>query len=53
MIPDRVRPGRRPEPLLWGGVVGPALFVAVFVVDGAMRAGYDPLLTPEPEGELA
>ncbi|HLO35951.1 MAG TPA: DUF998 domain-containing protein [Candidatus Deferrimicrobium sp.] len=33
----------RPEPLLWGGVLGPLLFVAVFVIDGAMRAGYDPL----------
>lgn len=33
----------RPEPLLWGGVIGPVLFVAVFLVDGATRAGYDPL----------
>jgi len=27
---------------LWAGVVGPALFVAVFLIDGATRAGYDP-----------
>lgn len=29
--------------LLWGGVVGPPLFVVVFLVDGALRPGYDPL----------
>jgi hypothetical protein len=29
--------------LLTGGIVGPALFVVVFVVAGATRADYDPM----------
>lgn len=33
----------RARALLWCGVIGPVLFAAVFVVDGALRAGYDPL----------
>jgi hypothetical protein len=28
---------------MWAGVIGPVLFVAVFVIEGAVRAGYDPL----------
>jgi hypothetical membrane protein len=40
---ERQRGDRRPAPLLWGGVIGPVLFVAVFAVDGARRVGYDPL----------
>ena len=35
--------GARARTLLWGGVIGPVLFVVVFVVDGALRSGYDPL----------
>lgn len=31
------------EPLVWGGVVGPIVFVAVFLVLGAVRPGYEPL----------
>ena len=29
--------------LMWAGIVGPVLFVAVFLVEGAIRAGYDPV----------
>jgi hypothetical protein len=29
--------------LMWAGIVGPVLFVAVFLVDGAVRPGYDPV----------
>ena len=29
--------------LLWGGVVGPIGFVVVFLVEGAVRSGYDPV----------
>ena len=28
---------------MWAGIVGPLLFVAVFLVEGAIRAGYDPV----------
>ena len=28
---------------MWAGVVGPVLFVAVFLVEGAIRPGYDPV----------
>jgi hypothetical protein len=31
------------EVLLWGGVVGAAGFVVVFLVEGAVRDGYDPV----------
>jgi hypothetical membrane protein len=41
MEPDRVT--RR---LLAAGAVGPPLFVAVFLVDGATRPGYDPTYHP-------
>jgi hypothetical protein len=27
----------------WAGIIGPALFVAVFLVEGAIRPGYNPL----------
>ena len=29
--------------LLWGGIAGPVLFVAIFLVEGATRPGYDPV----------
>ena len=29
--------------LMWAGIAGPVLFVAVFAVEGAIRAGYDPV----------
>jgi hypothetical protein len=29
--------------LLWGGVVGPVGFVVAFLVEGAIRSGYDPV----------
>ena len=29
--------------LMWAGIVGPVLFVTVFAVEGAVRAGYDPV----------
>jgi hypothetical membrane protein len=32
--------------LILGGVVGPPLFVLVFLVEGAMRPGYDPVRLP-------
>ena len=32
--------------LLWCGVVGPAFFVVSFLVQGAVRPGYDPLRHP-------
>ena len=28
---------------LWAGVVGPILFIVVFLVEGAIRPGYDPI----------
>jgi hypothetical membrane protein len=28
---------------LWAGVIGPILFIAVFLVEGAIRPGYDPI----------
>jgi hypothetical protein len=28
---------------LWAGVVGPLLFVATFLIEGATRRGYDPV----------
>ena len=28
---------------MWAGIVGPVLFVAAFLVEGAIRAGYDPM----------
>jgi hypothetical protein len=37
---------RAPGWLLWCGVVGPPLFVAVFLVEGATRRGYDPVRLP-------
>jgi len=27
----------------WAGIIGPALFVAVFIMEGWLRPGYDPL----------
>jgi hypothetical membrane protein len=27
---------------LWAGIVGPALFIATFSIEGALRSGYDP-----------
>ncbi|MFY1687385.1 DUF998 domain-containing protein [Plantactinospora sp. WMMB782] len=39
-------PPRLTRVLLWCGVVGPPLFVLVFLVDGATRAGYDPTYHP-------
>ena len=35
----------RPAPPtpMWAGVVGPVLFIAVFLVEGATRPGYDPV----------
>lgn len=32
--------------LLWCGVVGPVLFTLAYVVEGATRAGYDPIRDP-------
>jgi hypothetical protein len=32
--------------LLWCGAVGPPLFIAVLIVEGATRAGYDPVRLP-------
>jgi hypothetical membrane protein len=29
--------------LAWGGIVGPTLFVTVFLIEGWLRPGYDPL----------
>jgi len=29
----------------WAGIIAPALFVAVFTIEGALRPGYDPLST--------
>jgi hypothetical protein len=37
---------RTTRQLLGGGVVGPVLFVAGFLIDGAVRAGYDAATTP-------
>jgi uncharacterized protein DUF998 len=31
------------NPWWWAGIAGPILFVAVFLVEGALRAGYDPV----------
>jgi hypothetical protein len=31
------------KPLVWGGLIGPVMFVAVFLVLGAIRPGYEPL----------
>ena len=28
---------------MWAGVIGPALFIIVFLVEGAVRSGYDPV----------
>ena len=36
-------PASRRSALLAGGVVGPAVFVLVFLVEGATRVGYDPV----------
>jgi hypothetical protein len=35
----RAAPDRR----IWAGVLGPVLFVAVFLIEGALRPGYDPI----------
>jgi hypothetical protein len=32
--------------LLWGGVVAGPLFIAVFIVEGALREGYNPMRQP-------
>ena len=29
----------------WAGIIGPALFVAIFMIEGWLRPGYDPLST--------
>ncbi|MGB8253138.1 MAG: DUF998 domain-containing protein, partial [Anaerolineaceae bacterium] len=29
----------------WAGIIGPTLFVAVFMIEGWLRPGYDPLST--------
>jgi hypothetical protein len=34
---------QRARPLLWAGVVGPPLFVAVFLVDGLIHPAYNPV----------
>jgi hypothetical protein len=43
---DPTRPGPRTRVLLCLGVVGPAVFVTVFLVEGATRPGYDPWSQP-------
>jgi hypothetical protein len=44
----RERPGSRRSTrlLLWCGIIGPAIFVTAFLIEGATRAGYDPLRLP-------
>ncbi|MFC4591406.1 DUF998 domain-containing protein [Sphaerisporangium corydalis] len=44
--PTRKTPARTGRALLVCGVAGPALFVIAFLVEGATRAGYDPLRHP-------
>jgi len=36
-------PASSTRALLWAGVVGPIAFIAVFLVEGATRRGYDPV----------
>ncbi|NIJ13521.1 hypothetical protein FHU38_003865 [Saccharomonospora amisosensis] len=33
----------RPEKLWWTGVAGPALFTLIWLVEGVLRPGYDPM----------
>src|SRR5437868_7761498 len=32
-----------PRLALWAGIIGPPLFVATFLIEGATRRGYDPI----------
>jgi uncharacterized protein DUF998 len=36
---------RQRQLAIWAGLIGPALFVAVFLLEGALRPGYNPLST--------
>jgi len=49
MAPSAKRSEARPlalRPLLACGAIGPLLFIVVFLIEGATRAGYDPLRYP-------